>query len=319
MSRLITLAACVLLLVACLFFWWRWAIAPVNPNASASQIFVVNRSEPLDSIGQKLKLQGLIRSPTAFKLMVVKLKLAKTIQAGDFRLNPAQDLSQIILALTQGSLDVWVTLPEGWRREQIAARLHQTWQDKGQDFAPDQFLRLTQDQEGYLFPDTYLIPQQASPAAIVKLLTQTFSQKTQSLWINNQTGLTQSQVVILAAIVEREARGEVDRQIVANILTKRLKSGMGLNADATLQYILGTPSEWWPIPSSADKKLSSPFNTYLHTGLPPAPIANPGLASLMAVIQAQDTPYLYYLHDSQGTLHPATTLEEHTANIHRYL
>ena len=302
-------------LIGC-FLWWTWATAPVDKHSSTAQIFVIPKGQGIDDIAKNLKQAGLIRSPVAFKIYVIKSGLTSKIQAGDFRLKPSMDLSALTQELTHGTLDIWVTLPEGYRREQIAAKLNQEFTSRGAEFDSAQFLQLTHDQEGYLFPDTYLIPRDASVKDIADLLNQTFNIKVDLS--SNQTNLTEKEIIILASIVEREAQGS-DRQDIANILFKRLKNNIGLNADATLQYALGTPNNWWPTPTAKDKLINSPYNTYKYQGLPPSPIANPGLSSVQAVLNVQDTLYLYYLHDPKGQIHLAKTLAEHQVNIRLYL
>ena len=289
-----------------LFFWWKWVSGPVGGEGKPV-VIVVAKGEAMDDIGRELKQQGVIRSVAAFKLMVMKLGVSRKIQAGDFRTSSKMSLDEIVKNLTRGSLDVWVTLPEGWRREQMAERLAENLPES---FSAEEFIKLSESEEGYLFPDTYLVPREASAGAAINLLTETFQRK---------VGGVDRQTVILASIVEREAYGQEDRQMVADVLTKRLKVGMGLNADATLQYALGTAGEWWPIPEASDRLIKSAYNTYKYAGLPPAPIANPGLESIQAVKQAKETVYVYYLHDPEGKIHPAKTFEEHQANISRYL
>lgn len=304
-KKLLGLLALIGLLMISSLLWWRWTTQAVG--GGTVKLVVVPKGATIDEIGRKLGEEKLIRSVAAFKLMVMKLGASRQIQAGDFRLNQGMNLTTVVQTLTHGSLDVWVTLPEGWRREQVAQRLKE---ELGYQFEVAEFLEVTDDKEGYLFPDTYLIPKEASAAAVVNLLTDTFEKK---------VGEVGRQTVILASMVEREAKGDHDRQIIADILTKRLKLGMGLNVDATLQYILGNQTDWWPIPQAQDKQLKSAFNTYIYAGLPPAPIASPGLAAITAVLQTQDTPYLYYLHDREGSIHVAETLAEHQENIRRYL
>jgi UPF0755 protein len=129
--------------------------------------------------------------------------------------------------------------------------------------------------------------------------------------------------MVLASIVEREGRTDEDRPVIAGILLKRLNSDWPLQADATLQYALGYQAfekSWWKKALTVeDKKIRSPYNTYLNAGLPPAPISNPGLSSIRAVVYPTVSPYWYYLHDPQGRVHYATTLEEHEQNIASYL
>ena len=138
-----------------------------------------------------------------------------------------------------------------------------------------------------------------------------------------KSGLTFEQIITLASIVEREGRTASDRPVIAGILLKRLRANWPLETDATLQFALGyQPQEktWWKKEITVeDKKIDSPYNTYLNTGLPPGPIANPGLQSIKAVIYPEPTDYWYYLHDSKGVAHYAKTLDGHNANIAKYL
>ncbi len=137
------------------------------------------------------------------------------------------------------------------------------------------------------------------------------------------TGLSFNDVIILASVVEREGRTDEDRPVIAGILLKRLKADWPLQTDATIQYALGyQPFEksWWKkFLSADDKKIKSPYNTYIHQGLPPGPIANPGLSSINAVISLKETSYWYYLHDPKGVAHFGVTLEDHEKNIATYL
>ena len=249
------------------------------------------------------------------KFVVRSHHLDSKLQAGLFKLSPSQTPLEIALALTHGQLDRWLTIPEGFRREQIAELLAQNFHISSQ-----QFLQLTQDKEGYLFPDTYLIPVSAQPQQVVDLLLQNYHRQTQPLTtLFKQSSLTEKQVLTLASIVERETLSDQEKPIVAGILLKRLQHDWPLQVDATIQYILGKPGQWWPVPTLADRQIESPYNTYLHQGLPPTPIANPGLASIKAVLQPQSTQYWFYIHDRQGKIHYAVTSEQHQHNIQTYL
>ena len=240
------------------------------------------------------------------------------MQAGDFRLNKSMDARTIAQEFTHGILDVWVTTLEGWRDEEIATQLA-----KDLDIPEDQFLHVAA--EGYMFPDTYLIPRDATGAAVAKMFLDNFNKKVtpQMQEDAKKTGLTFTQTITLASIVEREGKTDADRPVIAGILLNRIKLGMPLQVDATLQYALGyQPFEktWWKKElTDDDKKINSPYNTYTNVGLPPAPIANPGLASITAAIYPATTDYLYYLHDKTGSAHYAKTVEDHDANIRKYL
>jgi UPF0755 protein len=185
-------------------------------------------------------------------------------------------------------------------------------------------LTLTEGLEGRLFPDTYLIAKESTAETIVSLLLNTFEQKVLIGFADEIAAAKRDfdQVLILASIVEREARGLEEMRHVAGILENRLELGMALQADATLQYIKGyNPSteSWWSPPRAADKNLESPFNTYLYPGLPPQPITNPGLLAISASLKPLETDNLYYLHGADGEIHYAHSLEVHNANVRRYL
>ncbi|MBI4999169.1 endolytic transglycosylase MltG [Candidatus Gottesmanbacteria bacterium] len=317
-TRIVVLASLTLLFLGLGFFWWKISLTPVNPTSKTLKIFVVKKGEGVREIASRLKKEGLIRDQIVFFLLVKKLGIDQSLQAGDFRLNPAMDAQTIAQTLTRGMLDVWVTILEGWRNEEIALKFAQEL------FLPEaQFLQYAE--EGYMFPDTYLIPKEATATAIVKILKDNFdkkfSQDLEEEALKNR--LTKEEAIILASIVEKEASGEEDRGIIAGILLKRLKKGWPLQADATIQYILGYQPEertWWKKSlTNADKKIVSLYNTYQNPGLPPGPISNPGLASIKAVVYPVDSDFWYYLHDQEGKVHFAKTIEEHEENIAKYL
>jgi UPF0755 protein len=194
----------------------------------------------------------------------------------------------------------------------------------GSSFDKAQFIRLAKPQEGFLFPDTYLIPQLMTPEAAVNLLRKTFDKRVDETVRAKiaDKGLSLNDAMILASIIEREARVPKDMQIVAGILENRLAAGIPLQVDCTLQYIRGYDAKektWWPVPLSEDTKRKSPYNTYLNKGLPPAPIANPSMDAVNAVINPVSSDYLYYISDTKGGMHYAKTLEEHNQNVQTYL
>jgi len=176
-----------------------------------------------------------------------------------------------------------------------------------------------------MFPDTYLIPRDATASAIVEMLLENFNKKITNAMREDakKTGLSFEQTIILASLVEREGNSDADRPVIAGVLLNRMKLDMPLQVDATLQYALGyQPFEksWWKKElTDEDKKIASLYNTYIHPGLPPGPIANPGLASIKAAIYPTATDYLYYIHDRTAAVHFSRTVDEHNANIEKYL
>ncbi len=296
---------------------WESMLGPVSQD-KATKSFIIQKGESVGSIAQRLEKEKFIKSDLFFKMALKFQPASSHIEAGDFNLSPSMSISEVISNLSQGSLDRRITLLEGWRMEEMAQKLSDELGVNNSEF-----LKIAE--EGYMFPDTYLFNKTISVADIATTLKNTFKQKySDELQAKIKAkGLSVEEGVILASIVEREGRTDKVRTEVASILLKRLKIGMGLNADATLQYILGyqkNENSWWKRSlTEQDKEIDSPYNTYLHAGLPPGPICNPGLSSLTAVANADSsTPYLYYYHDSKGNSHQAKTLEEHNANIINY-
>lgn len=306
--------------------FYNYELEPAAPNSKATtKLFVVTPSEPLVTIAQNLKKENLIKNAFAFRLLVAQMGISKNVQAGDFRLSAAMSAREIAGELTHGAIDIWITLPEGMRIEEQAQRLEEKLKfgsNEKYQFDKDEHIKLAQ--EGYMFPDTYLIARDATASDVSQRLRQTFDEKVgQLLAKGKQNNLTEEEVVILASLVERESKSSQERPIIAGILFNRLNSGMALQVDATVQYAKGydaNENTWWPQVTSSDyQTVKSRFNTYLYLGLPPAPIANPGLESLQAAAEPAQTDYFYYLHDSDGKVHYARTIEEHNRNIKEFL
>ncbi|OGK51608.1 hypothetical protein A2966_01015 [Candidatus Roizmanbacteria bacterium RIFCSPLOWO2_01_FULL_41_22] len=319
MRKLTILGIILLIITTATYLFYQEGSLPVNKNDDTAEIFVIGQGESLNMIINNLAKARLIRNRLVFFLILKQKGLDRNIQAGSFRLQPSFDAYQLADALTHGTLDVWVTIPEGLRREEVAEIFSQKLGITEVEFNE-------QAQEGYLFPDTYLIPQNASAQDVIKIMTNNFNSKFQAEMKAQaqKLGLTEGQVVTLASIVEREAKFDQDRKIVAGILVRRLREDIPLQVDATIQYILGyqsTEKRWWKTHLSVnDLKINSFYNTYKQIGLPPGPISNPGLSALEAVVNANpNTPYLFYLSEPSGKTHYATTLDEHEENISKYL
>jgi peptidoglycan lytic transglycosylase G len=288
------------------FSLYQWSLKPINSKITDTQVFVIPQGQATSTIGKRLKQANLIKSDLVFKLLADQKNYSNRLQAGDFQLSPSMNLETIIESLTHGSLDFWITFPEGLRVEQLADLLVQ----KSANFNKKDFIITAKPYEGRLYPDTYLIPQTASAKDVVNLLVDTFNQKSPT---QDET------IIILASLIEREAKHQKDRPLVASVLHNRLQINMALQIDATLQYIKGTQSDWWPTPLAIDKQLDSPYNTYQNTGVPPSPIANPGFEALKAAANPAQTKYLYYVSDSSGYNHYAKDLAGHEQNIDQYL
>jgi len=325
------------------FFWWKWVISPPELDFTGEKevFFVIKKGEGLEEIASRLKEKGLIRDPFVFKLSVLTKDLSRKIQAGSFRLHPGMSLDELVVQLTHGTLDVWVTLLEGWRSEQFAEELV----NKGFDINLENWDSEVKNlgYEGYLFPDTYLFPRGTNQETLFKIMRNNFEEKTGFLEKGlAEKGLTFRQVIILASMVEREMKSVQDKPVVAGILIKRWKNSWPLQIDATVQYAVASAQlttysgftenprlkdrdnsqlkDWWPKSlTKKDLQIDSPYNTYKYQGLPPGPICNPGLQSIEAVVNYQDSPYWFYLSDSKGLTHFGATLEEHYRNIDAFL
>ncbi len=315
MKKLLFLPLLVALLLAAGAVWFYINVQPVSDNKVFSN-FVIAKGLSASQVGTKLESAGLIKSALAFKIYIQFTGQSGKLQSGQFKLSPSFTLFQNINALFNGPAEIWVTIPEGLRREEVAAKFATTL-GRDSTFVND-FLLASKGQEGYLFPDTYLFPLDISASAVVTKMADTFTARTLGL-APQGTNLTFAETVTLASLIERETKSDAERPIVAGIILNRIKIGMALQVDASVQYAVGTSKDWWPILGLTDLKINSPYNTYKFTGLPPNPIANPGLSSLKAAFNPAVTDYLYYIHDPTGQIHYAKTLAEHNANIAKYL
>ncbi len=306
--------------------YYLYLLSPVSTQKNeAENIFVITPGQGIGAISQNLKKQNLIRNAFAFRLLVAQMGIGKSIQAGDFKISPSLGAHDIAQELTHGAIDVWITLPEGLRIEEQAERIEQKLkfgESTNYNFDKKEYLKMAR--EGYMFPDTYLIPKDATARQVADRLTQTFDQKVRSTILDkSKSKLTADQIVTLASLIEKEAKTSEEKTTIAGIIMNRLSAKMALQIDAAVAYAKGYNSDkktWWDFVTTDDyKDVKSPYNTYLNTGLPPGPIDSPGIDSIKAALNPADTEYLYYLHDAQGKIHYAKTAEEHNKNIQDFL
>lgn len=315
--------------------WWRSVSAPADSKNSKTQDFLVNRGQSLTRVAQNLEKQKLVKSALAFKFYTQVSGAAGKIQPGEYSLSPSFPLDKIMMTLVSGPKELWVTYPEGLRREEMAAKTIKTLGitgERAQTFWTE-FITISEGKEGYLFPETYLFPKDIKGTTVANKLISTFDTKVtdQMRQDAKSSPLSFAQLIILASIVERETRTDEERPIVAGILLKRLDAGWPLQADATLQYATGLrrcgkdltkpvlECAWWEIPTVDDRQVKSAYNSYANRGLPPAPIANPSLSSIKAVIYPENSDYWFYIHDTEGKIRYAKTAEDHTTNVNKYL
>lgn len=302
--------------------------------------FSVDPGETAGEIARRLQEAELISDAELFRRYLQYEGLDAGLEVGTYTLRQTMTIPEIAHTLQSGQLEQQALIVrEGLRLEQVAAEVAaQTnvteeaflalattgWRDAGLDsyaFLSD--LPETATLEGFLFPDTYRLPEEATAFDVVNRMLATFDERVTSAMrasAANQ-GLTVYEMVTLASIVEREAVVADERPVIAGVYDNRLDNGWLLNADPTVQYALGfqeSSGEWWKRPLYLeDLEVDSPYNTYQHPGLPPSPICSPGLASLQAAAQPADTDYFYFMadcHADDGSHLFAVTEEEHYAN-----
>jgi UPF0755 protein len=276
-------------------------------------------------IARTLKENGVIRFTLPFRLMAKITRTDRKLKAGLYRMSPRLSLWRVLNILSQGKSELMtLKVPEGFTVEQIGYEL-----EKMKVTTTVDFMTAIRDRaliknlgiqgpslEGYLFPETYRVPLGASPPALVELMVrQFFASVGQGFDLQcSQQGLRPYQTVILASIVEKEAQLDAERTLIAGVLYNRLRKKMRLQVNATLNYILNTKNPWF---TNDQLNIQSPYNTYTHRGLPPTPICNPGLASLQAVLNPEETPYFYYVAQGDGSHLFAETWQEHNKNVAR--
>ena len=297
-------------------FWYQKSLEA--PTTGVEKLFVVKKGESSKEIALRLEQEGLVKSSLAFRFFVFQTGTEAKIEAGSFKLSSDQNAQEILEELQKGQLDKWVTLVEGLRVEEMAELLSTEF-----DINQKKFIGLAK--EGYMFPETYLIPIETSEEKIASILRENFDKKVDNEIKRNakKQGLTVDQLIILASIVERESKDTEERPIIAGVLLKRFREGMPIAADATIQYALGFQKEeksWWKKALTVqDIELDSPYNGRKVVGLPPTPISNPGISSIKAVAGPTETKFYYYIHENNGKVHFAETFAEHEANIAEYL
>ncbi len=289
-----------------------------------------------NGVAASLAQKGLVRDA---QLLTYYLRYQGTdahVEAGDFILRQTMTVRQVALALTDATArEVELRVIEGWRREQIAEALaaHPAFAGVANDFLtlsgpnsprPAKYAFLSglapgASLEGLLFPDTYLLRPSASASTILDKMLANFQARLPADYsqLVGAHGLSVYQAITMASLIEREAVVDDERPIIASVLYNRLAAGQRLEIDASAQFALGKPGQWWPSLQGLDlHTVDSLYNTYNNDGLPPGPIANAGLSSIMAVAHPAQTQYLYYraLCDGSGRHAFAVTYQEHLAN-----
>ncbi|HID51878.1 MAG TPA: endolytic transglycosylase MltG [Anaerolineae bacterium] len=306
--------------------------------------FTIAPGESAGVIAANLAQMGLLNDPELFLNYAHYYGLDNQLEAGTYLVDPRQTIPELAVALTQApvNLEVTVSFIPGWRLEQMAESLAAI---RPGSIEPDEFLAIVQRHapydvgrydfladlppdatlEGYLFPDTYVLPVEATAVDLVDaMLTRFGEQVTPDVRQGMAAqGVSLREGITLASIVQREAVLAEERPLIAGVFLNRLRQNSLLQADPTVQYALGRQPDgvWWKSPLSLDDlQLDSPYNTYLYAGLPPGPIASPPLDTLRAVAFPAQTDYFFFVADCDETAAPGShkfsvTFEEHLANV----
>jgi len=309
------------------FYWWKTSLSPVSSDKTAVR-FVIQKGWGATQIGNKLAEKNLIKSALAFKIFVQISGKSSKIQAGEYSFSPSSSLPALVEKLLKGPDLLWVTIPEGYRLEEVARKFATDLEKEDAEGFVEEFTTKAKGKEGFLFPDSYLFPKDATVDKIISMMSSTFNSKTADLVDKVPSGMTLSQVVTLASLIERETKTDAERPMVAGILYNRIEGDWPLQVDASVQYAVTSSKlkvqdlklgDFWQPLVKADLEIASPYNTYKYQGLPPAPICNPGMSSIEAAFSPEGNNYWFYLHDADGQIHYAETIEEHNANIAKYL
>lgn len=313
--------------IAILFGSFVYGLAkPVNSASKDITYVSIKSGMTADTIGNLLYEQSLIKNVLAFRIVSKIHGLDSKLKAGDYSFTKDMSVMQIVDKLARGeTAQKQITIPEGYTVDQIALLIKEKqlgdpdkFKKLARNFIPYAYMTANSSTvypvEGYIFPDTYEIASGASEEELLTMMVTEFDKRFSQEMRERaeQIGLSNREVIVLASLVEKEARIDSDRPIIAGVFLNRLKHSMPLQSCATIQYILGYPK---PELSIQDTEIESAYNTYQHSGLPPGPIANPGLASINAVLYSTDTDYLYFVADKQGHHHFSKTYEEHLTAI----
>ena len=288
---------------------------PLEENSATHKVVNIPSGTNAKEIVDVLEKNEIIRKNNyTFRILIKLMKLEDQLKYGEYNLSPSMNMLQILDKLVKGEVITYkITIPEGYTCTQIAEIL-----DKKEVTEKEDFLKLVKDSEkiteGYLFPDTYEVPKKYGADNMVKVMLSNFNQ----IAIENkfadraeEIGFSLDEIIILASIIEKEAKFSEEKSKVSSVFHNRLKKGMKLQSCATIQYILEKPKERL---DENDLKIDSPYNTYLYKGLPPGPICNPGLDSIIAALEPEEEDYLYFVLGENGRHIFSKTYQEHLRN-----
>lgn len=305
----------IVILTILLLFVISIEIFPMYYTKNFEGSLFVEENFTTKEVSLMLKEKGFIIDTYGFLLIAKLTKKDGVFKSGIHEFKGVDNVFKLIAELEKKGLpiEISITFPEGFSVKDIAERL----KSNKIILDSDSFVEYAKSHEGFLFPDTYKFIEGESFENIVSKMEKRFWEIVGNNFekLSNEKGFTQEEVVILASIVEKEGKLDKDRPLIASVFLNRLKIGMPLQADSTINYLLPEHKEWL---SPEDYQIDSPYNTYKYTGLPPSPICNPGKASIFAVLEAPESSFYYFMTKPDGEALFSETLEEHERNLSKY-
>lgn len=303
--------------------WWGF-LGPVSRESKPGVFTLPQEKEGVDVVG-KLKEEGYIRNENVFRVLLWLFARDKEIVSGGYRLDPAMNAREVVEKVTGQPQLVWVTTSGCLRKEQVGEMIGPKLGWNSEQLTAWNAVYAEEKPEwaeGVYFPDTYLLPSDEPVEAVARRFVDNFNANLSPLLdefvrqnIKWTTGLK------IASLIQREAAGPEDMNLISGIIWNRLNTGMKLEIDATMQYTKGKKPDgsWWGGVDLVEKRRDSPYNTYLRKGLPPTPICSPGMDAIKAVLEPVETDCVFYLHDRNKEIHCAATYQGHLKNIRDYL
>lgn len=322
------LFAAVLLILLCVS-WFSYEFSSPPKRSSTEAIFEVKGGETAKDIAKNLEDQGLIRTKWAFVLGYRLFYSRQSLKAGEYTFKLPISAKNILFILTEGKVKLYpVTIPEGLTRRETAQHLESLL-----SIDSEEFLKVSDDKnlisdldpeaknlEGYLFPETYSFPKGLDANAVGTTMIAQFRKVFNERWIKRakEIGMTIREIVILASLIEKETSRPEERSLISGVFHNRLRIGMKLDCDPTIIYVLKEEGRFKDRLRTKDLKFDTPYNTYLHGGLPPGPIANPGKGSLDAALYPAEVDYLYFVSKNDGSHHFSRSFREHQNAVNKY-
>ena len=320
----------ILLLVLGIFYYYHGINLPLDKNSKENIKFVVESGEGVNQISYNLHEKKIIKSKLLFETYLWKEKKEDKIKAGEYNLSSSMNIKEIVEVLEAGKIiknERNIKIIEGWNIKDIDSYLakenillEKEFMNKLKDISISDFNFLEKEAlEGFLFPDTYRIYNNATAEDIIYKMLSNFDKKLDNNLREEirKQGKSIYEIITMASIIEKEVRSIEDMKIVSGIFWNRIKNGQALESCATLAYIIGINKKQY---TYEDTRINSPYNTYMNQGLPPGPICNPGLKAIQAAIYPEFTDYNYFLSSSKdGKTIFSRNLEEHNKNKIRYL